>query len=87
MVPVARRRKSQFRDTQEMFERYRPARVFREIDDFGLRAYIDALAVPTPDGVALSFPPAPPQPSPFRGGSQTGSLGWRRSPRYQAPAW
>ncbi|MEP7357346.1 MAG: alpha/beta hydrolase [Anaerolineales bacterium] len=58
MVPVARRRRSQFRDTQEMFERYRPARVFREIDDAGLRAYIDSLAVPTAEGVELAFPPA-----------------------------
>jgi pimeloyl-ACP methyl ester carboxylesterase len=58
MVPVARRRRSQFRSTQEMYDRYRPARVFREMDDVNLRAYIDGLAVPTPDGVTLAFPPA-----------------------------
>ena len=58
MVPVARRRKSQFRDTQEMYDRYRPARVFREIDDANLRAYIDALALPANEGVELAFPPA-----------------------------
>ena len=58
MVPAARRRRAQFRDTQEMFDRYRTARVFREIDDDNLRAYIDGLIVPAAGGVELAFPPA-----------------------------
>jgi pimeloyl-ACP methyl ester carboxylesterase len=64
MVPVARRRRARFTGHQEMFERYRPARVFREIDDDGLRAYIDAASAPSPangsaePGVELVFSPA-----------------------------
>ncbi len=58
MVPVARRRRALFRDTQEMYDRYRPARVFREIDDDNLRAYIDGLIAPAAGGVELAFPPA-----------------------------
>ena len=60
LVPGARRRRRNFASADEMFARYRNAPVFRRLDDRALRAYVEALAVPRPDGqpgVTLSFTP------------------------------
>jgi pimeloyl-ACP methyl ester carboxylesterase len=41
-----------------MFANYRSKSVFRGIDDIGLKAYVQAMAVTTPDGkVTLAYPP------------------------------
>jgi pimeloyl-ACP methyl ester carboxylesterase len=55
--PTLRRRRM-FAGADEMFSRYRRAPVFKHIDDHGLRAYINSMARPRPDGqVELSFSP------------------------------
>lgn len=54
----ARRRRRFFESKQAMFENYRTKRVFRRMDGRALQAYVDALAVPTPDGrVTLRYSP------------------------------
>ncbi len=54
----AARRRRVFLSADEMFERYRQTPVFARIDDRGLRAYIQALARPRPDGrVELAYTP------------------------------
>ena len=56
LVPGALKRRRVFASRNEMFMRYRKAPVFRRIDDLGLRAYVEALAQPRPDGrVELSY--------------------------------
>jgi pimeloyl-ACP methyl ester carboxylesterase len=40
-----------------MFDRYRRAATFRRIDDDGLRAYVDAIAVDRGEGVELRYSP------------------------------
>jgi pimeloyl-ACP methyl ester carboxylesterase len=58
LIPGARRRRRVFASADEMFARYRRAPIFSRIDDAGLRAYVDALAKPRPDGsVELSYSP------------------------------
>lgn len=58
LIPGALRRRRVFPSTQEMFTRYRKAPVFQRLDDTALRAYVQALAAPTPDGqVHLTYSP------------------------------
>lgn len=58
LIPGALRRRRVFPSTQEMFARYRKAPVFQRLDDVALRAYVEALAAPTPDGqVRLAYSP------------------------------
>ncbi len=58
LIPGALRRRRVFASADEMFARYRRAPIFKRIDDAGLRAYVDALAKPLPDGgVELAYSP------------------------------
>lgn len=58
LIGPALRRRRIFADADEMFSRYRRAPVFKRLDDRGLRAYVDSMAKPRPDGqVELSFSP------------------------------
>ncbi len=58
LIPGALRRRRVFASADEMFARYRRAPIFSRIDDAGLRAYVDSLARPRPDGtVELAFSP------------------------------
>ena len=52
LVTSAQRRRRAFASADEMYAHYRKAPVFSRIDDHGLRAYVDALARPRPDGQA-----------------------------------
>ena len=57
-IGAALKRRRVFASADEMFERYRRADVFRRIADGGLRAYVDSMARPRPDGqVELAFTP------------------------------
>ena len=58
LIPGTLRRRRVFASVDEMFARYRRAPVFSRIDDRGLRAYVEALVRPRPDGqVELTYPP------------------------------
>lgn len=58
LIPGALRRRRVFAGIEEMFNRYRRAPIFSRIDERGLRAYVEALARPRPDGqVELTYPP------------------------------
>lgn len=58
LAPPARRRRRVFESVEAMYENYRRKRVFSRIDDRGLRAYVESLARPRPDGqVELAYPP------------------------------
>lgn len=58
LIPGTVRRRRVFENAQAMFENYRRKPIFRRIDDRGLRAYIEALARPRPDGqVELAYSP------------------------------
>lgn len=58
LIPGALRRRRVFASVEEMFTRYRRAPVFARLNDVGLRAYVNALARPRPDGqVALTYAP------------------------------
>jgi len=58
LVTAARRRRRIFASTQAMYENYRRKQVFAGLDDHALRAYVDALAAPQPDGsVTLRYSP------------------------------
>jgi pimeloyl-ACP methyl ester carboxylesterase len=59
LVRGALHRKDCFTDLSAMFTNYRRKAIFRNIDDAGLWAYVDAVAKPLPDGkVELAYPPA-----------------------------
>jgi pimeloyl-ACP methyl ester carboxylesterase len=58
LIPGTLRRRRLFASADEMFDRYRRAEVFKRIDDRGLRAYVDSMARPRPDGqVELAISP------------------------------
>jgi pimeloyl-ACP methyl ester carboxylesterase len=58
IIPATVRRQRVFENLDAMFESYRRKAIFRRIDDRGLRAYIEALARPRPDGqVELAYSP------------------------------
>jgi len=58
LIPTALKRRRLFTSADEMFSRYRKARIFSRIDDRGLQAYVDSLAQPRPDGqVELAISP------------------------------
>jgi pimeloyl-ACP methyl ester carboxylesterase len=58
LIPTALKRRRLFASADEMFSRYRKARIFSRIDDRGLHAYVDSLAQPRPDGqVELAISP------------------------------
>lgn len=58
LIPGTARRRRVFENVEAMFENYRRKSIFRRIDDRGLRAYIEALARPRPDGqVELAYSP------------------------------
>lgn len=58
LIPGTVRRRRVFENVEAMFENYRRKSIFRRIDDRGLRAYIEALARPRPDGqVELAYSP------------------------------
>jgi hypothetical protein len=61
VLPLARRtrkRQKVFESREAMFACYREKGVFRDIDNIGLHAIVDALIQPRPDGkVALAYPP------------------------------
>lgn len=57
-IPGTLRRRRVFESVETMFDNYRRKPVFNRIDDRGLRAYVEALARPRPDGqVALAYSP------------------------------
>ncbi len=52
------RRRRVFKSIDEVFSRYRRATIFKQIDDHGLRSYIESITVPRPDGqVELTYSP------------------------------
>jgi len=52
------RRRRVFKSVDEMFSRYRRAQIFKQIDDYGLRSYIEGITAPRPDGqVELTYSP------------------------------
>jgi pimeloyl-ACP methyl ester carboxylesterase len=56
LIAATLRRQRAFDGKDEMLARYRRASVFGRVDDRGLQAYVDALAMPRPDGrVALAY--------------------------------
>lgn len=58
LIPGALRRRRVFASAEDMFTRYRRAPVFARLSDGGLRAYVNALARPRPDGqVELTYSP------------------------------
>jgi pimeloyl-ACP methyl ester carboxylesterase len=57
LIPLTLRRRRRFASRDEMFARYRRAAIFRRIDDDGLRAYVDAIAVDRAGGVELGYSP------------------------------
>ncbi len=58
LISTALKRRRVFADSEEMFSRYRRANVFKRINDRGLRAYVDSMAQPRPDGqVELAISP------------------------------
>ncbi len=57
IAPTLRRRRV-FENAEIMYARYRRAPVFSRIDDAGLRAYVDSMTRPRPDGqVELAYSP------------------------------
>ncbi len=59
LVRGALRRRREFASREAMFENYRRKSVFRRLSDAALQAYVDALAVPLPEGggVRLRYSP------------------------------
>ena len=58
LVPGALRRRRVFESVDTMYTHYRRKPIFSRIDDRGLRAYVEALARPRPDGqVELAYSP------------------------------
>ena len=58
LIPGALRRRRVFASADEMYTRYRRVPVFSRLSADSLRAYVDALARPRPDGqVELAYPP------------------------------
>jgi pimeloyl-ACP methyl ester carboxylesterase len=58
LIPGALKRRRVFASADEMYSRYRRASVFSRMDDRSLRAYVDSIAQPRPDGqVELSISP------------------------------
>jgi len=58
LVRPTLRRRRQFANVAEMVGRYRRAPIFKRIDDRGLLAYAESLAMPAPEGgVTLRFTP------------------------------
>jgi pimeloyl-ACP methyl ester carboxylesterase len=58
LIPSTRRRQRVFESVEAMYASYRQKPVFSRIDDDGLRACVEALARPRPDGqVELAYPP------------------------------
>jgi pimeloyl-ACP methyl ester carboxylesterase len=58
LVPAALRRRQTFNSHIEMFESYRHKAIFRHFSDENLRALVEGLTRPAPDGtVTLVYPP------------------------------
>lgn len=57
LIPLTLKRRRRFASRDEMFARYRRAAIFRRIDDDGLRAYVESIAVDRGGGVELGYSP------------------------------
>jgi pimeloyl-ACP methyl ester carboxylesterase len=58
LAPAALKRRRVFESAEAMYAHYRSKPVFRRMDDRSLRAYVEALARPRPDGqVELAYSP------------------------------
>ncbi len=85
LIASARRRRRVFESRERMFELYRRKMVFSRLSDEALRAYVDALAVPRPEGgVELSYSPEW-EAQIYRTGMLRDVETWRALPRLKLP--
>lgn len=85
LIAAARRRRRVFESAERMYELYRRKPVFARLSDEALRAYVDALAAPRPEGgVELRYSPEW-EVQIYRTGMLRDVETWRALPRLKMP--
>ncbi len=85
LIASARRRRRVFESRERMFALYRRKQVFSRLSDEALRAYVDALALPRPEGgVELRYSPEW-EAQIYRTGMLRDAETWRALPRLKMP--